>query len=118
MPEKTPVHVQPDGRTFHVFDRRTEIREWVHREVLRNALGESFRFDVVPVVAADGTAVEVGYMLYLSTPCPVPIGTWVSAASRPFEFNATEEFTQTIVRAVMGTLRKTASEALRLPQTS
>lgn len=111
----TPVHVQADGRTFHVYDRRTEIREWVHREILRNALGETFRFDVVPVVAMDGTGVEAGYLLYLSTPCPVPIGTWVSAASKPFEFNAAEGLVQQITRAVMAQLRKASADTLRLP---
>lgn len=108
-----PVQVQTDGRTFHVRDRRTELAGYVYREILRNALGESYRYDVVPVCAPTGPeGLEVGYVLYVSTALPVPIGARCAVASRPFEFDADEEYVQRIVRAVLTQVRTAVREAL------
>jgi hypothetical protein len=120
-PVRTPAgtYAKPDDeRTPNVRDRSAEVREHVWRALLRTALGEAYKFDVVPVCAPDGTGgVEVGYVLYVSTALPVPIGARVAVASKPFEFDAGEELIGRIVSAVVESLRKARSEALRQPQT-
>lgn len=104
--------VQP-SRTANVYDRSTAVREHVWRALLRTALGESYTFDVVPVCAEDRTGgIEVGYVLYVSTALPVPIGTRVAVASRPFEFDADEELIGTVVNAVVESLRTAVRESL------
>lgn len=103
-------------RTPTVQYRGAYVREAVGRALIRTALGESYRYDVVPVTAPDGTGgVEVGYVLYASTALPVPIGARVSVASKPFEFDAGEELIGQIVSAVVESLRKARAEALRMP---
>lgn len=106
-PVRTPSNVQ---------DRGSYVREAVRRALLRAALGESYAYDVVPVSAQDRTGgVELGYMVYVSTALPVPIGSRVSVASKPFEFDAPEELIVRVVGAVVESLRKVRTEALRMP---
>lgn len=112
VPVVQPEHVQRERTGHHVRDRRTEIGEYVHREILRLAQGESFRYDVVPVCAPSGEGIEVGYVLYVSTALPVPIGARVAVGSKPFEFDAGEDFVQQIVNAVLKSLRYAVRTAL------
>jgi len=107
VPAVQPTNVQHQG---------AYVLEAVRRALLRTALGESYAFDVVPVCAPDGTGgVEVGYVLYVSAPLPVPIGARVSVASKPFEFDAPEELIIRVTNAVVESLRKAQAEALRMP---
>jgi hypothetical protein len=125
MPDNTSAVRTPDGgyavppesRTpFHVRDRRTEVAGYVHRAILRNALGESYAYDVVPVCAPTGNGgLEVGYVLYVSTALPVPVGSRCCLASKPFEFDADEAFVGRVTEAVLTGLRKAVGEALRMP---
>lgn len=96
-------------------DRGEYVRGAVRRALLRTALGETFAYDVVPVVASSGGVVEVGYVVYVSTALPVPIGSRVAVASKPFEFDAGEELIIQVVNAVVDSLRKACADALRLP---
>lgn len=97
-------------------DRGEYVRGAVRRALLRTALGETFAYDVVPVCAPDGTGgVEVGYVVYVSTALPVPIGSRVAVASKPFEFDAGEDLIIRVVNAVVDSLRKACADALRMP---
>lgn len=107
---------KPAVQPTNVQHRGSHVREAVWRALLRTALGESYAFDVVPVCAPDGTGgVEVGYIVYVSTPLPVPIGSRVAVASKPFEFDASEELITRVTLAVVESLRKACAEALRMP---
>lgn len=111
-PYSTEAH-RYDDRMGTVRDRRTDVREYVHREILAYALGESYRYDVVPVCAPTGPdGLEVGYVLYVSTALPVPVGSRVAIASKPFEFDADEPFVQRIVRAALDQLRTAVRSSL------
>lgn len=101
---RTPSNVQ---------DRGSYVRETVRRALLRTALGESYAYDVVPVCAPDGTnSIEVGYVLYVSTALPVPIGSRVAVASKPFEFDAEEDLITRVVAAVVESLRNAVRTSL------
>lgn len=103
----------PDAGTGSVRNRRTEVSEYVHREILLYGLGEPYRYDVVPVCAPTGPdGLEVGYVLYVSTALPVPIGSRVAIASKPFEFDADEPFVQRVVRAALDQLRTAVRSSL------
>ena len=108
-----PEHVQAERTGHSVRNRGTEIGEYVHRTILRNALGVSYRFDVVSVCApAEPNGLEVGYVVYISTALPVPIGARAAVASKPFEFDATEEFVQRVTLAIIEQLRYAVRTAL------
>ena len=73
---------------------------------------------MIPVLAANGTGgVEAGYVVYASIPMPVPIGSWCSVASKPIDFNASDETISRAVVAVVEILTKARTDALRLPET-
>lgn len=110
----TPV---PTGRTFHVHDQRTRVAGYVHREVLRNALGETYAYDVIPLCVPDNRGgINVAYMLTLSTPSPmIGTGEHVSVTSKPFEYMMPEETVQVIVRQMITELRKAVARMLRTP---
>lgn len=111
--ERPTVQERPKS---DVRDQGSYVREAVRRAFLRAALGESYAYDVVPVCAPDGTGgIEVGYVVYASTALPVPIGSRVAVASKPFEFDAGEDLIIRVVGAVVESLRKARTEALRLP---
>lgn len=104
--------VQPDVQT-NVRDRSTAVREYVWRALLRTALGEAYDFDLVPVYVRDGNAMEVGYVVYISTPAPVPVGSRIAIASHPIEFDANEDLVGGVVESAVEALRRARSEALR-----
>lgn len=111
----TPV---PTGRTFHVHDQRTRVAGYVHREVLRNALGETYAYDIIPVTVPNGRAMDVGYMLTLSTPSPmIGTGEHVTVTSKPFEYMMPEETVQEIVRQMITALRSAVAQMIRPPGT-
>lgn len=120
VPTNVPL-VQPPagaGTPAHVQDRLAYVRECVRRTLLRTALGETYRYDVFGVLAQTGPGtVEAGYVLYVSTPSPVPIGSYCSVASVPFEFDADDEMIEKIALAVVAKLRSAVGEALRVPET-
>lgn len=97
----------------NVRDQGSNVRECVRRALLRTALGESYAYDVVPIAAPDGNGgVEVGYVLYVSTALPVPIGARVAVASKPFEFDSTEETIIRVANAVVESLRTAVRTSL------
>lgn len=113
----TPERTEPAVRTpSNVRDQGSHVRECVRRSFLRTALGESYVYDVVPVCAPDGNGgMEVGYVVYASTALPVPVGSRVAVASKPFEFDAGEDLIFRVVGAVVESLRKACAEALKMP---
>ncbi len=105
--------VQPPAT---VQDRGTYVRECVRRTILRTALGESYAYEVVPVLAPAGTGgVEAGYVVYVSAPLPVPIGSRVAVGSKPIEFDAGDEMIERVTLAVVEALREARAGALRMP---
>lgn len=99
---------------FHVHDRRVEVSQWVMREVLRNALGESFTYELVPMAVPTNGAMNVGYMLAMFTRSGL-VGTdspYITITSKPFEFTMPEEGVQEIVRACIAELRRARSSLL------
>jgi len=104
--------------SFHVHDQRERVAGYVRREVLRNALGETYAFDVLPVTVPTGTGgIDVGYMLALSTPSPmIGTGQHVTVTSKPFEYMMSEETVQEIVRQMIAALRKAVADMLRIEE--
>jgi hypothetical protein len=99
-----------------VRDRGSYVRECVRRTLLRTALGESYAYEVIPVLAPAGTGgVEAGYVVYISIPLPVPIGSRVAVGSKPFEFDAGDDMIERVTLAVVEMLGKARAEALRMP---
>ena len=97
----------------NVRDQGEYVRGCVRRALLRTALGESFAYDVVPVTATDGRGgVEAGYIVYVSTALPVPIGSRVAVASKPIEFDAGEELITKVTNAVVEMLRTAVRSSL------
>jgi hypothetical protein len=115
---EVPRSVQvPTGRTFHVHDQRTRVAGYVHREVLRNALGETYAYDVIPLCVPNGNAIDVAYMLTISTPSPmIGTGEHVSVTSKPFEYMMSEETVQEIVRQMIQALRSAVARMLAHPE--
>lgn len=109
-----PSEVQEERTSFHVHDRRVEVSQWVMRELLRNALGESFTYELVPMAVPAGTGgVNVGYMLAVSTRSGL-LGAdqHMTITSKPFEFMMPEDGVREIVRACVTELRKTRARLL------
>ncbi len=49
------VQPEPVRSPANVRDRGSAVRETVRRALLRTALGEEYAYDVMPVLAPDGT---------------------------------------------------------------
>jgi len=113
--EPEPVRPADERRTFHVHDRRVEVSQWVMREILRNALGESFTYELVPMaVPAGAGGMNVGYMLSVATRSGL-VGSdhdWLNVTSKPFDYMMPEAGVQEITRACVAELRKARARML------
>jgi hypothetical protein len=100
--------------THHITDRRLELAGIVHRALLRAALGESYTYEIIPMVLPNqaGGVAEIGYVLAIATKSPLIGQGYITIISQPFTWMAGEDLVTNMISIMLTEIRSHVSKIL------